>query len=290
MTEDIIQKTFPKDAVADLHLHSVFSDGTYKPEDIVSRAKKAGLSCIALTDHDTLEGCPITKELCDKVGLGFIPGVELTTYALEEEVHILGFWIDAQNQTFQKKMCEFQDARLKRISTMVGLLNRNGIPLKMEEVLAIANCKAPGRMHIAQALIQGGYCKDRDEVFSHYIGDRQIAWVPKLNYTIREAVELIHNAGGAALVAHPGVQAKFPAITEYAIMQGIDGFECFHPKHTKGTTQRLLALCEQHHLLVSGGSDCHGIKEHIHLGNIKLPIQYVEQLNQWVYSKNLKKA
>lgn len=276
--------------VADLHLHSQYSDGTYTPDALVKRALKTGLSCIALTDHDTLEGCAITRKLCSEAGIDFIAGVELTAYALGEEVHILGFHVDLENESFLEKMKRFQEGRKERVVKMVSLLNREGVGVTVEEILNLAHCSAPGRMHIVRALLKGKYCKNHDEVFSRYIGEGQVAWVPKLNLSISEAVELLHGAGGVALVAHPGVQRDETSICRYAIENGIDGFECYHPHHSNSTTRRLVELCQEHRLLVSGGSDCHGVEDRISMGSIRLPIQYVEQMNQWVYSKNLKKG
>ncbi|MDI9400929.1 MAG: PHP domain-containing protein [Limisphaerales bacterium] len=286
-----MSKLNPANPVADLHLHSHYSDGTYTPQTLVARALKTGLSCIALTDHDTLEGCAATQKLCEEAGIGFIAGVELTAYALGEEVHILGLHVNLDNEPFLEKMREFQEGRKNRIIEMVSLLNKEGVGLSVEEVLELAHhCSAPGRMHIAHALLRGKHCKSHDEAFSRYIGEGKVAWAPKVNCSIEAAVELLHGAGAAALVAHPGMQRDRAAVCEYAIEKGIDGFECYHPRHSNSTTRRLIELCQAHQLLISGGSDCHGVEERIYMGSIRLPIQYVEQLNQWVYSKNLKKA
>ncbi len=275
---------------ADLHLHSIYSDGVYTPNWLVSKAVHAGLDCIALTDHDTVEGCEETATLCEKAGLGFIPGVELTAYALDEEIHILGFGLDIRNAVFLEKMSAFQEKRLERMKKMVSLLNREGIPISLEEVLEIAKCKVPGRMHLCRALLLGEYCRDRDEVFARYLGDGCAAYVPKMNFSVREAIRLIHTAGGAALMAHVGRQVKVPAIVEYGVEVGIDGFECFYPRHSKSLCERLVAVCEEYHLLVSGGTDYHGVKDRVNIGAVKVPMKYVEELKQWDCSKNSKKG
>ncbi len=276
--------------VADLHLHSLFSDGVYTSQRLVERAVQVGLDCIALTDHDTLEGCEETERICAKKGIEFIPGVELTAYYLEEEIHVLGYCMDLHNEAFLKSLQKFQKGRQYRVEKMVSLLNKQGVPLSLERVLQIAQCKAPGRAHMARALLEGGFCSSHSEVYSRYLGKGKPAWVPKIYCGLEESIELLHQAGGVAIIAHPGALVQQEAVIKHSIEFGVDGFECYHPKNSASTTQKLLSNCEKHGLLVTGGSDCHGIKERLSMGSIKLPIRHVERLNQWVYSKNLKQA
>ena len=171
-----------------------------------------------------------------------------------------------------------------------SLLNKQGVPLSLERVLQIAQCKAPGRAHMARALLEGGFCSSHSEVYSRYLGKGKPAWVPKIYCGLEESIELLHQAGGVAIIAHPGALVQQEAVIKHSIEFGVDGFECYHPKNSASTTQKLLSNCEKHGLLVTGGSDCHGIKERLSMGSIKLPIRHVERLNQWVYSKNLKQA
>ena len=276
--------------VADLHLHSLFSDGVYTSQRLVERAVQVGLDCIALTDHDTLEGCEETERICAKKGIEFIPGVELTAYYLEEEIHVLGYCMDLHNEAFLKSLQKFQKGRQYRVEKMVSLLNKQGVPLSLERVLQIAQCKAPGRAHMARALLEGGFCSSHSEVYSRYLGKGKPAWVPKIYCGLEESIELLHQSGGVAIIAHPGALVQQEAVIKHSIEFGVDGFECYHPKNSASTTQKLLSNCEKHGLLVTGGSDCHGIKERLSMGSIKLPIRHVERLNQWVYSKNLKQA
>ncbi|HEX7570118.1 MAG TPA: PHP domain-containing protein, partial [Verrucomicrobiae bacterium] len=135
---------------ADLHLHTQFSDGTFTPEELVLRAQKAGLACIALTDHDSVEGCARAAAACAAVQMEFIAGAELTAEHEDTEVHVLGYFLDTQNQVLLERIAKFQSVRQNRINEMCAALNKLGIPLKAESVFALANCKSPGRPHVAR--------------------------------------------------------------------------------------------------------------------------------------------
>ena len=138
---------------ADLHLHTQFSDGTFTPEELVLRAQNAGLACIALTDHDTVEGCARAAAACAAVKMDFISGAELTAEHKDTEVHVLGYFLDTKNKVLLNRIAEFQAVRQNRINEMCAALNKLGIPLKPEAVFALANCKSPGRPHVARALV-----------------------------------------------------------------------------------------------------------------------------------------
>jgi len=157
---------------ADLHLHTQFSDGTFTPEELVLRAQNAGLACIALTDHDTVEGCTRAAAACAKVQMDFISGSELTAEHEDTEVHILGYFLDTENQTLLGRLAKFQADRQNRIHEMVAALNKLGIPLKVEAVFAMANCKSPGRPHVARTLVKEKLIGNLDEAFERYLKKR----------------------------------------------------------------------------------------------------------------------
>jgi len=263
---------------ADLHLHTAFSDGTYSPEELAAQASRLGFSAVALTDHDTVEGCARTDAACRTAGLEFIPGVELTAEQDGAEIHILGYLMDTSNARFLGEVAEFQAVRQNRIREMVSRLNRLDIPLDVEAVLAIANCNSPGRPHVARALVKGGHCGTMDEAFERFLKKNRPAWVPKFKMSTETAMELIHHAGGVAVMAHPGLNRSdevIPALVE----AGMDGIECFHTKHTNAMSEYYLEIAEQHHLLVTGGSDCHGMsKGKPVMGGVRLPMIHVEKL------------
>ena len=263
---------------ADLHLHTQFSDGTFTPEELVLHAQKSGLACIALTDHDTVEGCPRTAAACAAVQLEFISGSELTAEYEDTEVHVLGYFLDTENKLLLERIAQFQSVRQNRIHEMVAALNKLGVPLKVESVFELANCKSPGRPHVARALMKEKLIGSLDEAFERYLKKGRPAWVPKTKMSALESVELIHQAGGLAVMAHPGLNRTdeiIPALVE----AGLDGIECFHTKHSTVMSERYLEIAEKFDLLVTGGSDCHGYSKNKPLiGTVKLPYAHVEKL------------
>ncbi len=263
---------------ADLHLHTQFSDGTFTPEELVLHAQKHGLACIALTDHDTVEGCARTAEACAKVQMEFIVGSELTAEHEDTEVHILGYFLDPQNQVLLDRIGKFQAVRQQRIHEMCAALNKLGVPLKPESVFALANCKSPGRPHVARAMVKEKLISNLDEAFERFLKKGRPAWVPKTKMSALEAVELIHQSGGLAVMAHPGLN-RTDEIIPALVDAGMDGIECFHTKHSTVMSERYLEIAEKYKLLVTGGSDCHGYSKKAPLiGTVKLPYDHVERL------------
>jgi predicted metal-dependent phosphoesterase TrpH len=263
---------------ADLHLHTQFSDGTFTPEELALHAQKNGLACIALTDHDTVEGCARTAAACAAVKMEFIPAAELTAEHADTEVHIIGYFLDTENKTLLERIGQFQTVRQQRIHEMVAALNKLGVPLKVETVFALANCKSPGRPHVARALVKERLIGSLDEAFERFLKKGRPAWVPKTKMSALESIALIHQAGGLAVMAHPGLN-RTDEIIPGLVEAGLDGIECFHTKHSTVMSERYLELAEQHHLLVTGGSDCHGYSKNKPLiGTVRLPYEHVERL------------
>jgi 3',5'-nucleoside bisphosphate phosphatase len=263
---------------ADLHLHTNFSDGTFTPEELILQAQKHGLACIALTDHDTVEGCAATAKACATAGIEFIPGTELTAEHNDTELHLLGYFLDTQNNKLLTEIAKFQTVRQNRIHEMVARINELGVPLEAGSVFALANCKSPGRPHVARAMVKAGLVKNLDEAFERFLKKGRPAWVPKSKISALEAIELIHQAGGLAVMAHPGLNRTdeiIPALVE----AGMDGIECFHTKHSTQMSERYLEIADKFHLLVTGGSDCHGFSKNKPLiGTVKLPYEHVEKM------------
>jgi predicted metal-dependent phosphoesterase TrpH len=272
---------------ADLHLHTQFSDGTFSPEELVAHAVQHGLSAIALTDHDTVEGCAATARECEAVGIEFITGTELTAEYNDTEVHLLGYFLDTQNERLLAEITKFQTVRQQRIHEMVARINELGVPLLLDDVFALANCKSPGRPHVARALAKAGLVKNLDDAFERFLKRGRPAWVPKARMSALESIELIHQAGGLAVVAHPGLNRSdeiIPGLAE----AGVDGIECFHTKHSPAMSERYLEIAEEYHLLVTGGSDCHGYsKAKPLIGTVKLPYENVEKLTATVTARRL---
>jgi hypothetical protein len=268
----------PGPAFADLHLHTLFSDGTFTPEELAGHGARFGLVAMALTDHDTVEGCARMDAACRKLGILSITGAELTAEQDGNEVHILGYFLDPENATLQASLKKFQAVRQNRIHEMVARINRLKIPLRAETVFAIANCHSPGRPHVGRALVQGGFCGSLDEAFDRFLKKNRPAYVPKFKISAREAIELVHQAGGLASMAHPGLNRSDEVIPALAAA-GLDGIECFHSKHTAAMSDYYLDIAARHHLLVTGGSDCHGFSKGKPLvGGCKLPGVHYDRL------------
>jgi predicted metal-dependent phosphoesterase TrpH len=274
---------------ADLHLHTFFSDGTFSPEEVVAHGKRMGFGALALTDHDTIEGCERMAAACATEGIEFIVGSELTAEFGEHELHILGYFLDPKHPRLLSELAKFQEVRQSRIRDMVERINKLGVPLKVDDVFALANCRAPGRPHVARALVKAGFCTSLDEAFERFLKRDRPAWAPKMKMSAADAIALIHEAGGLAVMAHPGLN-RCDEVIPSLVEMGLDGIECYHTKHSSGTAAGYLEITKRYGLLVTGGSDCHGMSKGKPLiGGIKLPIHYVHKM-QKAREKRLAKA
>lgn len=275
---------------ADLHLHTNFSDGTYTPEELAAHGRRVGLAAMALTDHDTVEGCARMAVSCAQAGIEFIPAAELTAEMDGNELHLLGYYLDTDDARLLAELARFQEVRQNRIREMVARLNAIGIPLEAATVFAIANCRSPGRPHVGRALVQAAVCQTMDEAFQRFLKQGRPAWVPKFKMSAPTAIELIHSAGGLAVMAHPGLNRTdefIPGLVE----AGLDGIECFHTKHSTPTCEHYLQLAEQYRLLVTGGSDCHGMSKGKPLiGTVRIPYVHVERLRAAAAERRMAKT
>jgi predicted metal-dependent phosphoesterase TrpH len=274
---------------ADLHLHTRFSDGTYTPAELAAQAQKHGLACIALTDHDTVEGCAPATAACAELGLEFIPGSELTSEFNGVETHILAYLMDTANAELLAEMKKFQAVRQDRIREMCAKLNEIGVGLQAQDVFTLANCASPGRPHVARALVAKKFCRSFDEAFDRYLKKDRPAFVPKFKMSTARAIELIHRAGGLAVMAHPALNRTDDIIPE-VVAAGLDGIEVFHTKHSPAANKRYMDIAKKFNLLVTGGSDCHGMsKGRPLIGTVKLDYAYVEKLKER-HAQDLSKA
>lgn len=275
---------------ADLHLHTFFSDGTFSPEELAGHGARLGFAAMALTDHDSVEGCARMTVACDAAGIEFIPGTELTAELGDIELHLLGYFLDTHNEKLLTEIAKFQIVRQNRIHEMVAAINKMGVALQVESVFALANCKSPGRPHVARAMVKAGLVRNLDEAFERFLKKGRPAWIPKAKMSALEGIELIHQAGGLAVMAHPGLNRTdeiIPALVE----AGMDGIECFHTKHSTAMAERYLMIADKHHLLVTGGSDCHGFSKLKPLiGTVKLPYEHVEQMKAKIIERTLATA
>jgi predicted metal-dependent phosphoesterase TrpH len=243
-------------AFVDLHMHSTASDGSRSPTDVVRAAKRAALAAIALTDHDTVSGLAEARAAGEELGVRIVNGVELSAVEGESETHLLGLHL--QDPTvLDRELAELRDMRGRRAATIVERLQAIGVQITFDDVLLQAGGGAIGRPHVARALVADGWATDQRDAFDRYLGAGRPAYVAKDQLGMREAIAMVHAAGGLAVLAHPGAAGTRERLESLAAL-GLDGVEVKHPSHSSQDTQRLRALAEQLGLLPSGGSDWHG--------------------------------
>lgn len=248
----------------DLHTHSTASDGQYSPAEMVQKAKDTGLELYALTDHDTIAGQREAVEKARELEVNYIPGIEISTQE-GEEIHILGLFIDPDNEILLRQCQIFEEDRLNRGKKIVAFLQEKGVDVSLKEVQKIAGNGSLGRPHFAEFLLEHGYVKSKKEAFARYLNTQEFRRkAERIKPGPAEAIELIHQAGGKAVLAHPGLLKMGKQWQEELIAKltavGLDGIECFYQKHTFMQTKFYLNLAKEHHLAITCGSDFHGEK------------------------------
>ena len=263
----------------DLHVHSLVSDGTLTPTQLVEEAQLIGLDGIALTDHDTVDGIEEALEAGAKRNYPVITGIELTTDYLGQEVHVLGYGIDPNMPRLRTKLERIIDSRVERARGMIKRLQRVGINLSWEEVRSQAPGKFIGRPHIYGALKAGGWIKEDPlrDAFRYYLGVNGIAYLPHREIEAPEAVELIRAAGGIPVLAHPGRMETLKVIRSL-VHFGLGGIEAFYPSHSESEIKKFLQIANRFGLIVTGGSDYHGARGHARLGEAQAPTELLDQL------------
>lgn len=265
----------------DLHMHSTASDGSVAPAEVVAAAHRAGLSAIALTDHDTVDGVAAAQVAGDALGVRVVAGVELSAVDDGDEIHVLGLHL-AHPEHIAAALAELKEARRDRAKLTVERLNSFGIPITLESVYAMAGDGAVGRPHIAKAMVAGGWARDFRDAFDRFLGNGRPACIEKRTVTFEEAARLIHEAGGLAVYAHPGGGASRGDLEELASL-GLDAVEVRHPSHTVDEVARLSALTDELGLVPSGGSDWHGGAESYRaLGSMQVSIDWLARQDERV--------
>jgi 3',5'-nucleoside bisphosphate phosphatase len=263
---------------ADLHVHTHYSDSTFSPEEVVACAKDKGLSAIAICDHDSVDGIDPCTEIGKELDVEIIPGVELTVEKEDAEIHILGYFIDYKLGWLRKKLKCTQGHRVDRIYRIVEKLGNEGIKIGASDVFKLAGKGSVGRLHVAQALIKSGKVKTYREVFDKYIGFLKPCYVSNVRFTPQEAIGMVLEAGGVPVVAHPHTMGKHDYIPEL-VGCGLRGIEVYHTDHKTSAVKRYEEIAKGYGLLVTGGSDCHGMgKGRILLGGVRVPYTFVEKL------------
>ncbi|MCK4401311.1 PHP domain-containing protein [bacterium] len=279
-----------KNKCADLHIHTIASDGTFSPRRVVQEAAKKGIHAIAITDHDTVQGIPEAIKAGRDMNIEVIPGVELAADERGSEAHILGLFIDWENKTLQDALKNLSVQRVSRMKKMIFKLAQFGMNIKFEEVLELAKGEVIGRLHLAQVMKKKGYVEYIAEAFNKYIGDRKACYVSRYKLSSEETISLIHRAGGVSIIAHPMLLHNDDIIIDL-IKKGLCGIEAFYNHQPKKITEHYEKLAKDYGLLVTGGSDCHGEgKDRILIGSVKIPYEYVERLKKYresVSGKNI---
>ncbi len=270
----------------DLHTHSLMSDGSMTPAEVVREAKKAGLAAIALSDHDTVDGVREAMAEGERIGVEVVPAIEFSVQS-ETETHILGYYIDIENPKLQDMLKKVVETRRYRNRETCRKLNELGFDVTLAEAEAIAPNDFIGRAHFARLLMDKGYTKSVSEGFKLYLENGKYAYCGKQTMTDEEAVRLIKECGGVACVAHLHLTKKSDAeLREFLIRLkacGLDGVEGYYTEYTPEMQAKYQALAADLGLIISGGTDFHAqMKPHISigtgLGNLKIPYSVLENI------------
>lgn len=255
----------------DLHVHSNASDGSLTPTEVADEAMRMGLSAIALTDHDTIDGIPEILEYTKDKPLEVVPGIELSCYYNNREVHILGFYMDYANPALNEELSELKIAREGRNLKMVELMQADGLPVTMEKLLHGNPDSVITRAHFARVLVEEGVCKDKEAAFKKYIGIGCKYYLPKPQVTCETAMRILTTYSKGAFLAHPLLYhlgyAQIEELLIYLKSLGLKGVEAYHSSNNAYESDKLRSMALKLGLGISGGSDFHGaVKPNIQMG------------------------
>jgi predicted metal-dependent phosphoesterase TrpH len=270
--------------VIDLHLHTTASDGRCTPAELVSRAAAAGLTTMAVTDHDTVSACGEAASAAAATGLTFVPGIEITAIRFGGDVHVLGYFIDVESPLLQSFLAIQRERRVERVREMIARLKTLGLELDEQAVLKPGlddPTKAAGRPWIARALVAQGYVASTNEAFDAWLARDRPAFVPRAGASPEEVIAQIHDAGGLASLAHPGLLRHDDWIPGFA-SAGLDAIEAYHSEHDPAMTATYRAFAKRLGLSITGGSDYHADDSHgaAQLGVISLPAEDFDDLSR----------
>lgn len=240
----------------DMHMHSQASDGAFSPTELVEAAAKRELLGMALTDHDTVDGLAEAAAVAAELDIAFIPGVELSAEAAERDIHILGYWLDAEKMLATGRLQKLAAARLQRGAEIVRRLKLLGMELDIDEIIRRSGSGSLGRPHIAQAMVEAGYVGNLREAFSKWLGRGMPAYVPRDKLTPVEAVRLVLEAQGVPVIAHPATGVP-DALIPLLVREGVGGIEVYHPEHNSAAEQKYSRIARNLRIAMMGGSDFH---------------------------------
>jgi len=259
----------------ELHAHTHFSDGQLSPSALVSLAVERGLFALAITDHDSVEGVAEAQSAAGD-SLEVVPGIEVSSAIEGQDVHVLGYFVDPAHEPLRTRLLRFRDERRERALAILERLAALGLPVPADEVFAAAGPGVVGRPHIAHALMRAGHVPSLDVAFQRLLGSRGSAFVPRPAFASAEAVRMIREAGGVAVLAHPGMLAR--RLVQQLVEAGLGGVEVWHPQHGMATQRAWHELAGELGLVASGGSDFHGPHRGAGLGEMPVPERVLESL------------
>jgi len=275
-------------AGVDLHIHTVYSDGTYTPEQVIQLAKKLGLVAVSITDHDSVEGIEEALKAGEKIGVEVIPGVEMSTDVGQDEIHILGYYLNWKQKEFLSKLESFQQARIKRNDKLLKRLKKLGMEINPRELDRLAPKGVISRLHIARSMVERGYVNSIDEAFEKWLNPGKPAYVERLRVSPFEIIALILEVGGIPVLAHPFLSRRDDLIPRL-IDAGLKGIEVYHSTHDLAITRHYMEIARRYDLIITGGSDCHGeAKGEVLMGKVDVPESVLLELKR-VRSKSLEK-
>jgi 3',5'-nucleoside bisphosphate phosphatase len=264
---------------ADLHVHTTASDGTLTPEQTVQEAARLGLEAVGIADHDTIAGIEPALAAGRDAGIIVVPAVEINTDFGSNEMHILGYYIDCASQSLNENLGRLRAGRLERGRMIVEKLNEIGLNISMDRVEEIAGGGAVGRPHIARALVEAGYVRSLNSAFGKYLVRGTPSYVPRYKLTPFQAVDIVLQAGGVPVMAHPGTN-KHDEMIQQLVDAGLLGLEVYHSDHSSFQAKHYLKIAEKFNLIPTAGSDSHGPNnvKTIHIGHVTCDISIVHRL------------
>jgi predicted metal-dependent phosphoesterase TrpH len=257
----------------DLHLHTNVSDGRLSPVELVKKAASSGLKIIAITDHDIMDGItPALREAKKHGGIVVVPGVEISTDCPEGDVHLLGYFNNYSNLELKQKLDEMRAARIERAEAIIENLRKLGMPLNLSEVMSKVDEGSVGRPHIAQVMLEKGYISSISEAFQKYISRGGPAYAERIKMTPKEAVKLVLRAGGIPVLAHPLTLERPEPLVASLKNVGLVGLEVYYSEYNQSQILSLKKLAHKYGLLITGGTDFHGLEETAEIGWAEVPL------------------
>jgi len=264
----------------DLHIHTIYSDGTYTPEEVVRKAKDLDLVAISITDHDSVDGLEEAIRVAEKLEMEVVPGVEMSTDLGKDEIHILGYYLDWKDGAFLSKLRGFQKARARRNRKLVQKLGDLGMGLEYDEVKKLNPRGVINRLHIARLMVKNGYVRSIGAAFEQWMNPGKPAYVRRSKASPFQMIQLISNLGGIPVLGHPHLSRRDDLIPDF-IKAGLRGIEAYHSAHNGRAVEHYKRIAQRYNLLVTGGSDCHGeAKDEVLMGKMKVPASLLVELKK----------